>query len=164
MIKRYFYCIFLFQRIHCKACWLLCFSSIDAENEPDAVCEANENASRQRTPLPLWRRCAHLINHAGGAAPSVTSVSFAWADVLQLLPTHDTRRYRVCNRLNTGRVWYIDPSSMQPRLVPAGAPDTAADDARRIDPLVLGVAFVALRDIAAGEELAATKGVRAVVK
>jgi hypothetical protein len=125
--------------------------SIDADNERNDEEDVYSGTPRSSShdPLPFLRRCAHLVNHSGGCKPNVSAVSFQWIDILALLP-HNMPRYAVCTRFHTGRIWFVDPLNSQPVLVP----ETLADNANEsMDPRLTGIAYVALNDIAAGDEI-----------
>mmetsp|Transcript_28991 Transcript_28991/g.90241 ORF Transcript_28991/g.90241 Transcript_28991/m.90241 type:complete len:122 (-) Transcript_28991:83-448(-) len=78
----------------------------------------------------------HLVNHPPrGTAPNVAWQEFAWERETAAL---------AANRLHRG-LWYMDPASMEPVDMPS-------EEGELRLPLP-GVAIVALRDLAEGEEL-----------
>jgi hypothetical protein len=84
----------------------------------------------------------HMINHPpSGFLPNVAPVEFFWRDILHLQPEHLWNDVEIINFTDKG-VWYIDPTSYE-----------IIYTTKNMHNLLVGCAFITLRDIQDGEEL-----------
>jgi hypothetical protein len=97
---------------------------------------------------------AHKANHAGGCSPNVTSVSFAWCDALRACTPldcpGDAERLPLPNIFEREGPWFYDYKAATVIML---RDHHSANEDDAIAQRLNGAAFVALREIEAGEEI-----------